>query len=194
MSVVVLSNDNFQNVRRILRLNLRGNYLVYFKIHRVPECESFDPIFRELVAKEKRINFATIDVGQYKDVVKISQDTNLPISGVPLLAIYLDGIPKSKFGANRNIDSMRSHITDVLSRVQEQNQFVSAPAPTRSMYGGGDVHGKAYHPEMAPPPSMKGALKAGAYQGSGLVDHEEEPVLMTPDGVIPHNTPWEATQ
>ncbi len=194
MSVYTLTSEHFSiqgSKQKILRVNLPGAYLIFFSMYGDGNCLQFEPIFSQLSTIERRVKFAIIDIKQYRDVTIMSKETNLPITSVPMLAIYVDGIPKAKFNGSRNVQSIQGFITKVFQSSPPPQQFSSGPPPP-NIYGGHPDHshpgksGRHHAPEISPP-SMKGALKGGH---TGMVEQEEDLVLQTPDDIVPHNTPW----
>lgn len=181
--------------QKTLGINARGNVLVYFKMNRDPNCEEFDPIFSKLTYQEQRVTHAVLDVTQHREVVQTSRDTTTPITAVPVLILYMNGRPLAKFSGNKNIPSIQGFITKALqasmqTQAQPSQTFMPQQAPSQSSRGG-----KTYAPDIGAAPSMKGIIKGagrGGYANGNNVEDDDEPRLMIPDNVIPHNAPWEA--
>jgi hypothetical protein len=193
--------------QKSLGINLQGNFLVFFKMAGDPNCAEFEPIFAKLSQTEKRVSHAILDVSQYKEIVIWSRETSTPITGVPLLILYVEGRPHAKFNGTKNVTSIQTFITKALgagAQSQPNKQFM----PSNNMYGaggsspgysapGGMNHqqGNAWEPDIGKAPSMKGIIKGyskGGYATGNNVEEEDEMKLKIPDSVIPWNTPWEA--
>jgi len=209
MSINFLSAENFVVMgtkQKILGINAPGNVLVFFKMQKDNNCAEFEPVFASLARKEKRVSFAVLNISENREVVISSRETNTPITAVPVIILYINGRPHAKFNGTKNIPSIQNFITKAL----QVNMSTSAPASRQqfmpSVPSGGRVrqevdshqggNGKAWVPDIGAAPSMKGIIKgaggrSGYAQGMNVED-EDEPRLMIPDTVIPHNAPWEA--
>jgi len=211
-NISFLSSEDFVVMgtkQKTLGITVPGNVLVFFKMQRCPNCKEFEPVFARLSAKENRVTHAVLDVTDNRDVILSSRETNTPIAAVPVIILYINGRPHAKFSGTKNIPSIQNFITKAL---QANTAAVAAPRqqqfmPSTSAKSGGKVRqqggqqqmpggGKAWVPDIGAAPSMKGIIKgAGGRSGyaQGMnVDDDEEPRLMIPDTVIPHNAPWEA--
>lgn len=192
--------------QKTLGLSRRGNVLVFFKITNDNNCVEFEPVFAQLARKEQRVTCATLDVIQNRGVLNISRQTTTPINSVPVLILYVNGKPLAKFNGTRNLPSIQNFISNALqsagntaSPPQPQQQFMPRQTPTNVFANQGNAapppgH-KSYMPDIGNAPSMKGIIKGGNGGGYGIgnnVEEDDEPRLMVPDTVIPHNTPWEA--
>lgn len=204
-SITFLGSHNFVVIgtrQKALGINIPGNVLVFFKMDRCPNCSQFEPVFAQLPKQETRVNCATLNITQNKDVVIMSRDTSTPITAVPILILYINGQPYARFNGTKNIESIRAFITKALSSNpsgQHQQQFMQTPVQ-QNMYGGsrppaaqgGPAYNqsKSFMPEIGTAPSMKGIIKG--YASGNNVEDDEDSTLFIPDTVIPHNRPWEA--
>lgn len=210
MSINFLTAENFVVMgtkQKILAINVPGNVLVFFKMQKDNYCAEFEPIFASLARKEKRVNFAVLNITENREVVISSRDTNTPITAVPVIILYINGRPHAKFNGTKNIPSIQNFITKALQASSASSappprhqQFMPPPSNGRVRQELDDhqqgVNGKAWVPDIGAAPSMKGIIKgaggrSGYAQGMNVED-EDEPRLMIPDTVIPHNAPWEA--
>lgn len=207
-SILYLEKNNFVIIGtrdKVLGINLEGIVLVYFKMSGDKNCASFDPTFARLAQKDQRVTCAILDVTSNRDVVVWARQTKTPISAVPLLILYVNGRPHAKFNGAKNERSLESFITGALQPVRDvapRQDFMRgpahAPAPAPTMHRGANMYGgegggqKAWEPEIGKAPSMKGIIKGGGRGHMNMVEDEEEPMLLIPDGIVPHNTPWEA--
>lgn len=218
-SVMALTFQHFVIIgskNKALGVNIPGNVLVLFKMQRCDNCAQFEPIFLSLPKVENRIAFAIMDITN-NPLVNLSRTTSTPINTVPMLILYINGKPHSKFGGTKNIPSIQNFITKALqlssgpppsSMVQPPQQFM---APPSNMYGPSGYQtgpqqnglqnglqqnafpqqGKSWMPEIGTAPSMKGVIKGGYSGGGHRIEEEEDPRLSIPDTVIPYNSPWE---
>jgi hypothetical protein len=203
--ISILNTANFIILgtrQKSLGINVQGNVLVLFKMQRDPNCEAFDPIFSKLAGQENRVMFAILDLAHNRDVAKWSMETSTQIRAVPLLILYINGKPHARFNGAQNVSSVQGFITKALGAVTNgagasNSQGVpSSFMPSQNMYGGQNYSQqpkKSWEPDIGKAPSLKGIIK-GAPKGyiSNGYEEEDEPKLLVPDTVIPHNTPWEA--
>lgn len=197
MSVTQLTDANFQGVNqgRILSLTRvpPGMSFVMFKTNNCGYCTRFMPIFQNMSRKEQRVRFFIADVGTYRSIVGLGQYTNTPIKGVPMFVFYVNGMPKSKYfgkqeeGAvlaflNKMINEFASHVsTNFVPQQQPQRP------PPQQNYGPQPTHGRV---------NINTAMQ-GQQLGIGLSQQELErqhgqmTAAAVPEGVIPHNAPWE---
>jgi hypothetical protein len=199
MSVVGLTNKNFLlvgNQTKTLCVNVQGILLIYFKADSDTGCQTFDPVYAELVRKHPVIRYAICNFseGQNRQVVDMARSTSTPITSVPVLVLYADGKPFAKFSGTRNAASVKSFIDKMIETISApkaaaSGQFMSQPQGQGQPSGQGQ---KAWKPDIGAAPSMKGAIRGGYSGGGGFVEDDEEPKLLIPDTVIPYNAPWEA--
>lgn len=175
-------------------------------------CAAFEPIFAKISRQDPRVSYAILDVSQNKSVVSWSRETSTQITAVPMLILYVNGRPHAKFNGTKNIESIQNFITKALQATggasAPQQQFMAAPT---AYAGAGSVRqgvaaashaappqggrgSKMYTPDIGKAPSMKGIIKGGGggYAMGNNVEDDDEPRLMMPDNVVPHNAPWEA--
>jgi len=123
-----------------LHINLPGNVFVFFKMTTCNECPKFIPIFEQLAAKDRRVNYAIVNVEEYRDIVVMSRQSTTPIHSVPTLILYASGRPHAKFTGNKNFQSLQKFISDALASIPQNpqsQQFMPHPQTQQNMYGGG---------------------------------------------------------
>lgn len=206
--ISVLNGSNFMILgtrQKSLGINIQGSVLVLFKMQNDPNCAAFEPVFSKLASQENRVMFAILDLAHNRDVAKWSMETSTQIRAVPLLILYINGKPHAKFNGAQNVSSVQGFITKALgaamgtpASVHSQTSGVpSSFMPSQNMYGGQNYsqqQKKSWEPDIGKAPSLKGIIKGGVpkgFAGNGY-EEEDEPRLLIPDTVIPHNTPWEA--
>lgn len=147
-SISFLDSSNFVligNQNKSLGVNISGPLLVFFKMPSSPPCQEFEPTFAKLSGTDKRVSYGVIDVQRHKDVVLWSRNTSTPITGVPILILYLNGKPHAKFNGTKNIPSLQNFISQAL-------QTVSAPSGQKSFMPSGTGRGDNMYGGGAPPP------------------------------------------
>ena len=186
MSVEQLTDRHFVltgREKKSLSLQLRGNYVVLFKMQNCPGCREVEPILRQLATENQSVRFATIDVGIYKNVAGMSRQTSCPIQSVPYLILYVNGRPHAK-PKNKDINSLRRFISESLrgvppAQVQQQGFMQGQQYPPHQTQ-------KVFNPEMDNNKQMR--TSHGYSQLGGVEDEEEK--FLTPAAITPHNKPW----
>ena len=219
-SITFLDATNFVligNQNKSLGINIPGPVLVFFKMQTSEPCREFEPTFTKLSNTDKRVSYGVLDVQQHKDVVLWSRKTSTPITGVPILILYLNGKPHAKFNGIKNVPSIQSFISQALQTVpassnRQQKSFMPGAPSNSNMYGGGqqgDIPDQGYrmagsqgqYPGNGPPvknapdigraPSMKGVLKGAGppagYSSGGNYVEDDD----NPRLLVPDSvTPW----
>jgi hypothetical protein len=199
---MALSHKNFSLIgtkNKALGITLPGLVLVYFKIEGDENCIPFDPVFKELRRIDTRVKYGILDLNQNKNVVAWSRETSTPINVVPLLILYINGLPHAKFAGNRNVKSVQQIITDALRTQNNNGPRNGNGNGNNNMYDTGNSdedtsNRKTFMPEIGRAPSMKGALKNGGGGGNNYnsIEDDDDPKLTLPPTVIPWNVPWES--
>jgi hypothetical protein len=199
-SIAFLAATDFDlkgSQNKYLRLKLGGPVLVFFKMNsnESDPCRQFEPIFVQLSKTDPRISYGVLDISLHPNVVYMSRTSSTPITAVPVLILYINGVPHSKFSGNKNLPSLKNFITQALqmiptapglgqghpgSQSQGGNMYGGGPEPSQQRYqmatGPGLPPGPAGRgaknmPEIGKAPSMKGILKgqggAPPRQGGG---------------------------
>lgn len=215
MSVGQLTKNNFKYVgtqKKTLGINVNGSVLVCFETQDAenpnrldPNCAEFKTIFMQFAKIENRVQCAICNLTYNPDVTKWSRTTSTPIQMVPVLILYMDGVPFSKVNGTKNVQSIQAFITKSFSTGHEMTQPMSHPQQggyqynnnePQNMYGGPQQNKPSHFPEgLGKAPSLKGVIKnyKGGYMGGNeTVDDEDDPRLLVPATVTPYNTPWEA--
>lgn len=99
---------------KVLKLNMPGNVLVFFKTLQCPGCSELEPHFSALASKDHRVSYCIMDVGDYRDVILWARDTSTPIQSVPMLLLYCNQFPKAKYTGAKNLPSLQSFLTKAL--------------------------------------------------------------------------------
>lgn len=224
-AISFLDSSNFVLIgtqNKTLGINLSGPVLVFFKMAESDPCKIFEPVFVSLSNSDLRVAYAVLDVSRYRDVVLWSRKTSTPITGVPVLILYVNGKPHAKFNGTKNIPSLQNFITQALQTISASggqkpfsppgrgNIYGSAPpsqagdprhqmAGSQGQYPGGGPGGPGGKnmPDIGRAPSLKGVLKGqgntpGYSVGGNYVEDDDDSRLMVPSSVTPWNVPWEA--
>jgi thiol-disulfide isomerase/thioredoxin len=201
MAFHALSSRNFRvagDERKTLDIDVGGKILLFIKTQDCEGCRAFFPIFQELARSDHRIGYAILDISSPSEraVVRMSRDTSTSIDTVPYIVMYNNGSPVAKYKGKKTYQAVQSFITEILQIIERQKQtrpFIHDPAKNGA-YGpyssyAGPSETKIHMPVIA------GKLPGKAQHGPpnpymNDVEEEEDDVLMIPDEITPHNTPW----
>ncbi len=197
-----LTSQNFhvmQGTPSTLALALGNKVFVFFKSPKCNGCESLAPIFSKLARVDNRLTFASIDVTKNNEVIKLSQNTSTPITTVPCLILYNDGIPYARFRGQRNESSLISFLNTTLSQLDVPQSFVPVQPQQQNMYGGQRAapNQRAFMPDTQSFPSQakniaNNPIASSSHPSMQQCDPEDPDCLMVPKNVIPYNMPWES--
>jgi len=202
MSIHQLTSQHFTIVgrqRKALSLQMGGAVLVFFKMQSCQGCAAFEPIFNQLAAEDRRVGYAVIDIGVYRDVVGMSRQTTTPIQTVPTIILYIEGRPHAK-PKKKDIMSLRSFLSGALSKAPPQ-AAAAASRPSQQPFMPNQQYPqpqqKYYQPEMdGRMPSMKGVRGGGngqsMYAQLNQADEDDDMKMLIPEQITPHNKPWDS--
>jgi hypothetical protein len=142
-NIIQLGNQHFTlrgRHTKTLGINVPGNVLVLYMMDDA-NSKQFFPVFAQLASKDRRVNYAIVDVGVHRDIVVQSRQTTTAIQNVPSLILYIDGLPHVRFNGQKSIQALENFLTKALSSVdtsdKSQQPFISQQTPVGGgLYGG----------------------------------------------------------
>jgi hypothetical protein len=115
------------------RFDARGLTLVLFYSVECKYCDVYLKSFKQMPLTINGCRFAMINISKNMEVVRMSRNTVAPITYVPDVILYVDGLPFMRYDGAPNIQKIRSFIMDIYQKLQQKNQFVPPrPAATAS--------------------------------------------------------------
>lgn len=133
-SLLFLANEDFD-----VRQGQNGNLLchgiqqislvLFYSTHCV-HCQKLIPIFKRLPDIVPGCQIAMVNVSIHKNLVSISQQTITPIEYVPLIILYVNGIPHMEYSDAYNIESIRKFILEVYATIEQKISFTKQSYPT----------------------------------------------------------------
>ena len=103
--------------------NIRGVSLILMY---ATKCEFFRrliPIFKKLPGTVGGCQFGMVNIETERDLVRLSMNSLVPISYVPLIVLYVNGKPFIRYdGAHEEAD-IRAFLVDVTNRLQTRERF-----------------------------------------------------------------------
>jgi thioredoxin-like negative regulator of GroEL len=118
-----LTRDDFRltlmNSMTVLSHEIKGFSVVLFYSPQCVYCKQFIPIFKHLPDVLNGCQFAMINVSVNKSLVTLSQQSNTPITYVPLIILYINGRPYIRYTGPLVENDLRRFIIDVSNKVHE---------------------------------------------------------------------------
>lgn len=127
MSLLFLSDKDFVKAGTVVRNPIRGYSLVFFYAPSCPHSKRRVPLFRELPRRIGGCSFAMVDITRNMGIVNKSKNSTLEIEYVPLIVLYVDGVPNMVYTGPPTIDDIIKFIVDVvhvLSEAKKKKQAV----------------------------------------------------------------------
>lgn len=176
-NVLGLTSQNFSVAPgrngKILKISIPGNTLLFIKTNNCPGCQELEPVFISLASTDRRVNYAIINVDDYRDVVISARDTTTPIQSVPMLLLYCNQYPKAKFTGAKNVPSLQSFLTKAL-------QPTPSTGPVSQTAAMNALSNHQFMPTSAPQTQMNAGTTLPPQMGPGMSGY-----AMTP-GVAPN--------
>lgn len=168
-----LTTEDFAVRQDSLLLKRQGATLVLFYSKIDENSKKYYPIFKSLASSFTGVQYATIDVRDNNSVVLWSRKCNTPITSVPSLIFYVNGIPRAKIPPKQNIEETMKMISATLKSISMRKE-PQRQQPTSS-----------WMPDMT-------QHKQPRYQPEQPSSRFEDPddSLLTPESITPYNTPW----
>ena len=179
---MILTDQQFESPdRRTMYCKLPGITFVLFKSPSCHFCTEIEPIFQNLAIRDKRLTWAIADVGRYKNIVMMSNNSNTPIKGVPMMILYIDGLPKANYKGPRQAPEIMNFLNDILGKMTSQRkQFIPPVGPQRTT-----------PQNTGPPPRI---FETSPQNSLKNIPQDNENTLQIPKNMIPYNEPFKAYQ
>jgi thiol-disulfide isomerase/thioredoxin len=109
----------------ILCNSIPGFSLVLFYSTQCPHCQLLIPIFKKLPGTISGCQFGMINVSSNKNIIKMSKDTILPITFVPLIILYVNSKPYMIYKGPHDINEIKRFIIEVSQKLNNKQKFSS---------------------------------------------------------------------
>ena len=83
------------------------------------------PIFKMLPQAIRGCQFGIINIGQHMNLVQMAAQTNTPIEYVPLIIMYVNGIPYMEYKGPADLENMRQFIITQYNAIEKQISFTN---------------------------------------------------------------------
>jgi len=109
----------------------KGLSLVLFYGKECPHCQKLIPIFKKLAGRVNGLFVAMSLVNI--DIVKLSRNSATIIEYVPLIILYLNGVPYMKYDSEASEDAILSFIMDINKRLQIKEKMYKYPQQNQQL-------------------------------------------------------------
>jgi thiol-disulfide isomerase/thioredoxin len=123
--ILFLGNDDFQirqgdqGLLLSLTYDSNGLTLVLFYSKECPYCDSLINKFKQLPSLMNGCQFAMVNVNRNMSVVERSKNTIAPISYVPDVILYVNGMPYIRYDGPHDINHIKDFIVSIYQKVQK---------------------------------------------------------------------------
>lgn len=174
-SLRTLTSADFEAPEKnVMYLRYPGVVFVLFKKKDCKYCGSLYPILTKL-SQDRRLMWGIADVGDHRQIVAMSNTTNTPIKGVPMMILYVNGRPHAVYNGNRTIEDIAAFINHALSppsSVPQPKAFVNAAPRGIAPISNESMFSSSQPSKLPNPPS------------------QSDTTVNIPNDVIPYNTPY----
>lgn len=129
-SLLFLTTDDFivnQNEKGpVLCHEIKGYSLILFYSTQCVYCQQFIPVFKRLPDVLNGCQFGMINVSMNKTLINIAKQTITPITYVPLLILYINGVPYMRYDGPAEENEIRRFILEISNVVHESGGFTKA--------------------------------------------------------------------
>lgn len=134
MGIYFFNNDDF-TVRHNQKGKLltfteeyKGLYLVLFYSKECKYCDQLMTQFKQLPQSIMGCRFVMVNINQNPEIVEKSKQTISPISYVPDLILYVNGLPYVRYDGPNELNDIKQFILDISSKL-EKTSFLSEERP-----------------------------------------------------------------
>lgn len=103
--------------------NIRGVSLILMYATKCEFCRRLIPIFKRLPGTIGGCQFGMVNIETERDLVRMSLNTLVPVSYVPLIVLYLNGKPFIRYDGAHEEQDIRAFLIDVTTRLQTRERF-----------------------------------------------------------------------
>ena len=129
MSIFYLSYGDFHIQRGtnspLLCHGMNHISLIMFHSTQSAYSQQIAPIFKMLPQAIRGCQFGIIKIGQNMNLVQMAAQTNTPIEYVPLIIMYVNGIPYMEYKGPADLENMRQFIITQYTAIEKQISFTN---------------------------------------------------------------------
>lgn len=103
--------------------DITGFSLILFYSTQCGHCQKIIPHFKQLPGSVNGCQFGMLNVSKNKKIIGLSQSSIAPISYVPYIIFYANGIPYMRYDGANDIASIRNFVLEMASKLQNKTNF-----------------------------------------------------------------------
>lgn len=103
--------------------NIRGVSLILMYATKCEFCRRLIPIFKRLPGSIGGCQFGMINIEAERDIVRLSMNSLVPITYVPLIVLFVNGKPFIRYDGPHEESDIRAFLIDVTNRLQTKERF-----------------------------------------------------------------------
>ena len=111
----------------VLCHEIPGFSLILFYSTSCQYCQDLIPIFKLLPGSIGGCQFGMINISKNKKIVAMSRETVTKIEYVPLILLYVNGLPYMRYDGPHDLEQIKKFVLDVARMVQNKQQFSTQP-------------------------------------------------------------------
>lgn len=123
--------------------NIRGVSLILMYATKCEFCRRLIPIFKRLPGSIGGCQFGMINIESERDIVRLSNNSLVPITYVPLIVLYFNGKPFIRYDGPHEEADIRAFLIDVTTRLQTKERFSSGTNAAGNGAGNKHTGGRA---------------------------------------------------
>lgn len=101
---------------------IHGMSITFFYSTKCPHCKRFMPVFQSLAQHVRGLQFTVLDIGRNKGVLQHSKATITPITHVPFIVIYINGVPFEIYNGPNTFEHLYRYLTQLVNHVTTRQQ------------------------------------------------------------------------
>ena len=125
--LLYLSSEDFTVIQGpngpVLSNRVKGISIVLFYSKKCVHCHSFIPIFKRIPSSVSGVSFGMVNVSQNIELVKMAEQTILPIKYVPLIVVYVNGKPFIKYKGSNTEQGIKNFLSEITQKLNNKQYF-----------------------------------------------------------------------
>ena len=107
-----------------------GLTLILFYSNNCSYCDSLISQYKRLPTNLLGVNYGMINLNNHSNLVNMSNESISPIKYVPLLTLYLNGLPYLEYEGENTLDAIKAFILEVSNKLNTVNSFTNTNTDT----------------------------------------------------------------
>lgn len=109
-----------------------GLTLILFYSNNCEYCDSLISEYKRLPTNLLGVNYGMINLNNHPNLVNMSNESISPIKYVPMLTLYLNGLPYLEYEGDNTLDAIKAFILEVSEKLNTVTSFTNTNKNTSS--------------------------------------------------------------